>query len=90
MKKAALNSLFVILISQSFGMVRTLCTTGVPDVPAALLAGMVLCGIAGSTVGKKLNDALPEKRVSQLFLVVMGLVMVICLCNAWRFFTLGG
>ena len=85
-KKAAQNSLFVILISQSFAMARTLVSAGFPDVPAGLWVGMMLSGIAGSIVGTKTTDIISDKKVSRLFGIVMCVVMGICLYNAWNFF----
>lgn len=84
-KTAAQNSLYIILISQATGLIRTLLSGGMPQVTPVLLAGMVLCGVLGSEIGGRLNRRLSESATTRLFEGAMALVMAICLYNLFKF-----
>lgn len=85
-KTAAQNSLFVILISQGAGTLKTILAGDVPDILIPILVGMILCGVAGSEVGGRLNRRLSEENVTRLFQWSMVLVLGINLYNMFRFF----
>lgn len=85
-KVAAQNSLYVILISQSVGIVATAFGDGIPAISVWLLAGMVLCGVVGGEVGGRINKRLTEQRATRLFEVAMILVMAISCYNIHAFF----
>ncbi len=87
-KTAAQNSLFVILISQGAGTLKTILAGDVPDILIPILVGMILCGVAGSEVGGRLNRRLSEENVTRLFQWSMVLVLGINLYNMFRFFGL--
>lgn len=84
-KTAAQNSLYIILISQSVGMLKTVLSGSVPPVSAMLLAGMVAFGVLGSELGGRLNRRLSERGVTCLFEGAMVLVMGINIYNIVRF-----
>ncbi len=84
MKTAAQNSLYIIIFSQSMGLIQTAVTGSFPTVPLSVLAGMVLCGILGSEAGRHLNRRLSEAGVSKLFETVMILIMGICVYNIFH------
>lgn len=84
-KIAAQNSLYIILISQTAGVIRTVLTGSVPKVAAAVLVGMVAFGVLGSEVGGRLNRRLSEDSVTRLFEGAMVLVMGINVYNMYRF-----
>ncbi len=86
-KKAALNSLYVILISQIAGLLNNVVSGSLPQISLSLLAAMIFCGIAGSEIGNKVNRRLDEKQVTRLFEAAMLLVMGICIYNAYVFLT---
>ena len=85
-KVAAQNSLYVILISQSTGLLQTVLSGRIPEIIPLLLAGMVICGVLGSEIGGRLNRKLSESRTTMLFEGAMALVMVICVYNIVKFF----
>lgn len=85
-KAAAQNSLYIILISQAAGTVKTILSGEVPEIMLPVLLGMILCGILGSEVGGRLNCRLSEKKVSLLFQGAMVLVLGLNLYNMYRFF----
>ena len=80
-KTASQNSLYVILISQTAGLVYTLLRGNVPTVSALLLIGMVGFGILGSEIGGRIHTRITEKTNTRLFEAAMILVMAICLYN---------
>ena len=84
-KVAAQNSLYVILISQSTGIVKVLVSGNLPEIIPLLLVGMVLFGVLGSEIGGRLNRKLSEKNTTLLFECAMVLVMGICVYNIFKF-----
>lgn len=84
-KTAAQNSLYVILISQATGLVKTMLSGQMPQVSVVLLAGMVCCGVLGSEIGGRLNRRLSESATTRLFESAMVLVMAICVYNLFKF-----
>lgn len=84
-KEAAQNSLYVILISQGAGLLKTVLSGGVPELSGLLLLGMILCGVLGSELGGRINRRLTERTAARLLELSMVLVMGICLYNIPRF-----
>ena len=84
-KVAAQNSLYIILLSQISSLVSTIVTGTVPQLSLWILVGMVLCGIGGSAVGRKINAKISSDVVDKLFMGLMGVIIAICVYNMWRF-----
>lgn len=84
-KIAAQNSLYIILLSQISSLLFTLCTGEVPSIPGLLLIGMMLAGIGGGILGRRLNRKLTPTLVDRLFLGMMVLIQLICVYNLIRF-----
>lgn len=90
-KMAAQNSLYMILISQAASLVMTFMKGNVPtalyqDVDLGLwvmLVGMMICGIYGGVVGKKLNKKLPTETVDKLFVILIFVIMALCVWNIY-------
>ena len=85
-KVAAQNSLYVILISQTVGILATAFSSGIPMLSVWLLVGMVLCGVVGGEVGGRINKGLSEQRATRLFEASMVLAMAISCYNIYAFF----
>ena len=85
-KVAAQNSLYIILISQIAGLIKTFASNSIPEVMPVLLMVMVICGILGSEIGGRINKRLSEKKTTILFELAMLLVMGVCLYNIIAFF----
>ena len=85
-KTTAQNSLFVIFNQSRAGTLKKLLAGDVPDILIPILVGMILCGVAGSEVGGRLNRRLSEENVTRLFQWSMVLVLGINLYNMFRFF----
>ena len=86
-KRAAQNSLYIIVFSQATGLARTLISSGVPELKLWVLAAMVVMGVLGSMLGRRINKKLSEKGATRLFEGAMLLVMCINVYNIIRFFS---
>ncbi|MDD6057699.1 MAG: sulfite exporter TauE/SafE family protein [Clostridiales bacterium] len=82
-KKAAENSLYIILFSQATSLVSALLSNHVPAFSAQALVLMVAGGICGGICGRALNKRIAEKTVERLF---VGLMLVIILINAYNIY----
>ena len=84
-KEAAQNSLYIILISQITSLMTSIVTASVPQFHASWLTVMVLGGIGGGMVGRKLNKKLNTAMVDKLFAALILVIIGISCYNAWRF-----
>lgn len=90
-KVAAQNSLYMILISQFASLIMTFVKGNVPaalykDVDFGLwimLLGMMLCGVYGGIVGKKINKKIPSETVDKLFIGLIVVIMGLCCWNIY-------
>ena len=46
---------------------------------------MVVGGISGGMVGRKINKRIDDRQVERLFIGLMVIITLISLYNAWRF-----
>lgn len=84
-KTAAENSLYVIFFSQLASLLQSLVTGNVPEFSAALLALMIVGGIAGGICGRMINRRLKESGVDKLFLWLMVVMILINVYNIYRY-----
>jgi len=84
-KTAAQNSLYVIVFSQAAGLMQTAMSNKVPDFDVWILIGMILCGVIGSEIGRRINKGLSDKKATQLLEGVMILIMLINVYNIIKF-----
>lgn len=87
-KKAAQNSLYVILFSQLTSTLRTVFTSGIPDFSLWILLGMIVLGIAGSEIGRRINYKIHDRTATRFLEGAMILIMCINLYNIVKFFFL--
>lgn len=80
-KTAAQNSLYIVLLSQLSSLLLTVATNAVPKVSPLLLVGMILCGMCGSTIGRKINAKISNETVDRLFSILMCVIIGICFYN---------
>lgn len=89
-KMAAQNSLYMILVSQAASLVMTFAKGSVPSefyTPGntgiwIMLIGMMLCGVYGGVLGKKINKKMPSETVDKLFIFLIFVIMALCVWNA--------
>lgn len=84
-KTAAQNSLYIILFSQAASFLNTVIGGTVPPMEAPLLAGMVVCGILGGVLGRKVNKKIDAPVVDKLFIGLMGVIILICIYNVYHY-----
>lgn len=84
-KKAAANSLYIILFSQTANFVTSLCRRTVPSFSWQYFLIMVAAGILGGILGTNINRRLSATAANRLFLALLAAVFLICIYNALRF-----
>ena len=84
-KVAAQNSIYIICLSQISSLIITIVTGTVPSVSPVLLIGMILCGLLGSAVGRKINAKISSEVVDKLFMGLMCVIIGICFYNMYQF-----
>lgn len=84
-KEAALNSLYIIMFSQIASLIQVIAAGNLPPVKISYFLVMVTGGILGGTAGSALNRRIEERRVNQLFIGVMSVIILINIYNIWRF-----
>lgn len=82
-KIAAMNSIYIILFSQITSFLSTLISRSVPSFRIDTLIVMVIGGAIGGLVGNKINKNIPTKKVDNLF---MYLIVIIISINVYNFF----
>lgn len=80
-KTAAINSLYIIFISQLFGLGSIFITRAVPPIDPWVLGQMVVGGISGAYIGRRLNHRMSNRHIDVFFCV---LLVGIALLNAWN------
>ncbi len=84
-KKAAVNSLIIILLSQFTSFVQTVALHKVPAFEWPVLILMVTAGILGGMVGTKIHRRLSVTQTERLFFGLLAVIFVICLFNIVRY-----
>lgn len=85
-KRAAQNSLFIVLFSQLTSTMKTVLFDGVPAFQVTVLLGMVLLGIAGSELGRRINKKIDNRQATLCLEGAMVLIMLISVFNIVKFF----
>lgn len=84
-KKAAQNSLYIILFSQITSLLHTLTAGNVPEFSFGLLILMVIGGITGGMCGRRINKRLASDVVERLFILLMVVIIFVNIYNIYRF-----
>lgn len=80
-KKAVLNSVFIIFFSQLANIIFTICKNMVPDFTWAVFVFMIAGGIAGGVVGTRLSAILSLKGVDKIYNAVLIVVFLLAMYN---------
>ncbi|MBQ8617721.1 MAG: sulfite exporter TauE/SafE family protein [Clostridia bacterium] len=83
-KAAAVNSLLIVLISQSVSVMMTLLGKGVPAFELPVLLAMVSAGILGGLISARLHKKLSAKATDKLFCALLVVILAICVFNACK------
>lgn len=84
-KKAAANSLYIIMFSQLASLLQTLINGSVPPIRVLVLVFMVVAGVTGGIIGGHLNQKISEETVDRLFIGFMAVIIFINLYNIVKF-----
>lgn len=84
-KRAAQNSLFIVLLSQAASLIKTFVDGSVPAFRAPDLILMILGGVLGAMLGRALNRRLDDARVTRLFIWLMAAIVLICAYNIVKY-----
>ena len=84
-KKAATNSLYIILFSQAASFLCTILTGRVPEFLPQFLIVMIIGGVLGGIVGSKISRTLTTKKVRELFYIMMSVIVGINTYNVIGF-----
>lgn len=84
-KKAAMNSLYIILFSQSTSFLSTVIGENVPKFDVIVLVLMVSGGITGALIGKSATKKISSKLVHKLFIILMTIIVGINILNFIKF-----
>lgn len=84
-KKAAANSLYIILFSQATNLFVSLVSHSIPPFETSALILMVCGGVGGGILGRLVNQKIDNKTVDALFLGLLFVIILICIYNAVKF-----
>ncbi|MGI6030818.1 MAG: sulfite exporter TauE/SafE family protein [Eubacteriales bacterium] len=84
-KTAAQNSLYIILFSQLTSFLTTVLTGTVPEFAPLALGLMVLGGIGGGFLGRKINRRISGEQTDKLFSALMLVIIFINIYNIYCF-----
>ena len=84
-KTAALNSLYVILFSQSTSFLSTVLQGKVPAFSVPALIVMMVGGVAGGFLGRSLSKKMDNRKVDILFRWMLVLITAISVYNLFRY-----
>ena len=85
-KKAAANSLYIILFSQITNLLVTFISGSVPEFGVLSLILMIASGIGGGIAGRSISAKLDNKAVDKLFVALMCIIILICIYNGAKSF----
>lgn len=83
-KRAAINSILIILLSQIASLLMTLLTASVPAFEWQMLAAMAIAGVLGGLISARLHCKLSGGQVDKLFGGMLVVILLICCYNAVR------
>ena len=87
-KTAALNSLYMIFFAQTASLIFTIASASVPQTDYITLAVMIVSGIVGGFVGRKINKRMSSKAVDILFCCMLVAIIGTIVYNLFRYISL--
>ena len=86
-KRAASNSLYIILFSQIASIITAALSRTIPECSPASLCWMIAGGIGGGILGRRINKKIDNSAVDRMFSAVLLLIAAISIGNAWKYFS---
>ena len=87
-KTAALNSLYMIFFAQAASLIFTFASSSVPETDILALAVMIVSGVAGGFIGRKINKKMSTKAVDILFCCMLVAIIGTSVYNLFRYISL--
>ena len=87
-KTAALNSIYMIFFAQTASLLFTFITSSVPDTNILALSIMIISGIMGGFIGRKINKRMSGKAVDILFCCMLIIITCISIFNFTKYIAL--
>lgn len=84
-KTAAQNSLYIVLFSQVSSVLQTILSRTVPQFDLVLFIGMVVCGILGGVIGRKIYKKIDDSAINRLFIILMAVIMLINVYDIYHY-----
>lgn len=84
-KKAAANSLYIIMFSQMSSVLTSYIQGTIPEFSWTYLVLMVAAGLLGGLLGAQANRKISAAATDRLFAGLLGLIFLICMYNTWQF-----
>lgn len=84
-KTAAVNSLYIILISKITNVFTTVLFGNLPSINIVALGFIIFGAITGSIIGRKFNKNINNRAVDILFIILMIIIIGISGYNVWQY-----
>lgn len=85
-KEAAVNSIFIIFFSQISSLVMTAATTGFSTFELGMLPYMIIGGISGGYMGRKISRRMKDHHVEKFFHILLFFVLLLNIYNLFHAF----
>ncbi len=87
-KTAALNSLYMIFFAQTASLLFSFASASIPEIDFLTLAVMIISGITGGFIGRKINRKMSSKAVDMLFCSMLITIISTSIYNLFRYISL--
>lgn len=87
-KTAALNSLYMIFFAQTASLIFSFASSSVPEIDILTLAIMIVSGVIGGYVGRRINKKMSSKSVDTLFCFMLITIVGISIYNLVKYISL--
>lgn len=87
-KTAALNSLYMIFFAQTASLIFSFASSSIPKIDYLTLVVMIVSGIVGGFVGRKINKRMSPKAVDILFGCMLIAITATSVYNLFRYISL--
>ena len=87
-KTAALNSLYMIFFAQTASLLYTIVSSSIPETDLLALAVMIVSGVAGGYIGRRINKRMSSKAVDLLFCCMLIIITCISIFNLIKYISM--
>jgi len=87
-KTAALNSLYMIFFAQTTSLLFTIISASIPKTDLITLSVMIVSGVAGGYIGRRINKKMSAKAVDDLFCCMLIIITCISIYNFVKYISI--